>query len=509
MSCTFHSSPLQGSMALPRLIVVLVGAALPLLFLLPADAGEVGVSYGRLGNDLPDTASVVKLLKKSGIPSVRLYDANSTVLRALANTGIKVMVMLPNADLAAAAAGPSSALRWVRRNVAAHYPATQIHGVAVGNEVFEEARNLTRLLVPAMANVHAALARLRLDEAVKVSTPIAFTALAASWPPSAGRFRDDIAVPVMKPMLDFLERTGSYLTVNAYPFFAYAEQPGKISLDYALGSSMAGVHDPATGLVYHSLLDAQLDAAYFAMEKLGSSAGVREGNSSLRGRPRTRAYVSESGWPSGGRRRHGRRLEAAGDGAPAPAPPPEPAAAAATVANAKAYNNYLINRVLAGDTGTPHRPDADMDVYIFALFNENEKGWGADDIERHFGLFHRNQTKVYGFDFRGGAMPSWCVANAGAGDGRLQAALDWACGHGADCGAIQPGAACFEPDTVAAHASHAFNSYYQRNGRDKAACDFAGAASVVYHEPKIGNCVLPSKAWIQETEARSEGYAAI
>ncbi|RCV13382.1 hypothetical protein SETIT_2G341600v2 [Setaria italica] len=507
MSSSVRSSAMQGAMALTRLFVVLLGTALPLLFFSPADAGEVGVSYGRLGNDLLDTASVVKLLNKSGITTVRLYDANPTVLGALANTGIKVMVMLPNDDLAAAAADPSSALRWVLRNVAAHYPATRIHGVAVGNEVFEEARSLTWQLVPAMANVHTALVKLRLDEAVKVSTPIAFTALEASWPPSAGRFRRDIARPVMKPMLDFLERTGSYLTINAYPFFAYLEQPDKISLDYALGSSMTGVRDPVTGLVYHSLLDAQLDATYFAMEKLGSSAGVRdEGNSSLGrgGRPRVRAYVSESGWASRGRRRPGRRLEADGDGAPAPAP-----AAAATIANAKAYNNYLINRVLSGDTGTPYRPDVDMDVYIFALFNENQKGWGADDIERHFGLFYPNQTKVYEFDFHGGALPSWCVANAGVRDARLQAALDYACGHGADCSDIQPGAPCFEPNTVVAHASHAFNSYYQRNHRAKAACNFGGAASVVCHQPKIGNCVLPSKAWIQETTAKSEGYAAI
>jgi hypothetical protein len=100
---------------------------------------------------------------------------------------------------------------------------------------------------------------------------------------------------------------------------------------------------------------------------------------------------------------------------------------AASVANAQAYNNYLINRVLSGDTGTPYRPDADMDVYIFSLFNENQKGDGADDIEQHFGLFYPNQTKVYEFDFRGGALASWCVANAAVGDARLQQALDYAC----------------------------------------------------------------------------------
>ncbi|KAG2645887.1 glucan endo-1,3-beta-glucosidase-like [Panicum virgatum] len=503
MSCSVRSSPLQGRMALNRLFVLFLGTALPLLFFFSlADAGKVGVSYGRLGNNLPSTASVVKLLKQSGITTVRLYDANPRVLKALANTGITVMVMLPNDHLAAAAADPASARRWVLRNVAAHYPATRIHGVAVGNEVFEEASNLTRQLVPAMANVHAALVRLGLDEAVKVSTPLAFTALQESWPPSAGRFRDDIARPVMKPMLDFLERTGSYLTVNAYPFFAYVEQPDKISLDYALGSAKAGVRDPVTGLVYHSLLDAQLDATFFAMEKLGSS-GARQGNSLGRGTPPARAYVSESGWPSGGRRRPGRRLDLeAGGGA---------GASAAALANAKAYNNYLINRVLSCDTGTPYRPDADMDVYIFALFNENDKGCGEDDIEQHFGLFYPNQTKVYEFDFRGAApsASSWCVANASAGVAWLQAALDWACGHGADCSDIQAGAPCFEPDTVVAHASHAFNSYYQRSGRASGTCDFAGAAYVVYHAPKIGNCVLPSQVWIQEAAAKSEGYAAI
>ncbi|CAL4992802.1 unnamed protein product [Urochloa decumbens] len=464
-------------MALSRLIVVLA-ATVALLLFSRAEAGEIGVNYGMLGSDLPDPASVVRLLRKSGITSVRLYDTNATVLRALANTGIKVMVMLRNDELAAVAASPSVALRWVRSNVAAHYPATQIRDVEVGNEVFLKAKSLTRQLVPAMNNVHAALVRLRLDAAIKVSTPLAFTALAESWPPSSGRFRDDIAQSVMKPMVDFLRRTGSSLNVNAYPYFAYIAQPDKISLDYALGNPNPGVRDNKTGLVYHSLLDAQIDAAYFAMEKL-ESAGTSMVVAESKGQSGTPGVnVPETGHPHNGPRKHngGRRLLAAGDGCPA-----------ASISNAQAYNNNLINRVLSGATGTPYRPDADMDVHIFSLFDENLKSNRPDDTENFFGLFYSNMTKVYGFDFHRAALASWCMANASAGAAALQAAMDYACGHGADCGAIQPGGTCFEPGNKLAHASYAFNSYYHRNGRARGTCDFDGAAYIVFREP-AGNC---------------------
>lgn len=80
---------------------------------------------------------------------------------------------------------------------------------------------------------------------------------------------------------------------------------------------------------------------------------------------------------------------------------------------------------------------------------------------------------------------TWCVAIENAGEDKLKSAMEYACGEGgADCGPIQPGSTCYNPNTLEAHASYAFNSFYQRKGREHAACDFNGAAYVVDEPPR-------------------------
>ncbi|GKV38743.1 hypothetical protein SLEP1_g46622 [Rubroshorea leprosula] len=389
-------------------------------------AGLIGVNYGRVANDLPTPDKVVELLKTQGIDRVKLYDTDAEVLTALADSNISVVVALPNELLSSTAADQSFADNWYN-----------------------------------------------LDSAIKISSPIALSALQSSYPPSSGSFNSQLIEPAVKPMLDFLRQSGSYLMVNAYPFFAYSDNSDSISLDYALFKNNSGVVDSGNGKKYYSLLEAQLDAVFAAMSALNYDD--------------VKVVVTETGWPSKGDENE----------------------IGAGEENAASYNGNLVRRVLTG-SGTPLRPQDPLNVYLFALFNENEKS--GPTSERNYGLFYPNEQKVYSIPLTqselqsGASTPvssgnqsqapassnesktsvaqTWCVANGKAGEKKLQEALDYACGSGrADCSPIQPGASCYDPNTLEAHASYAFNSYYQKNSRGAGTCDFGGSAYVVTQVP--------------------------
>ncbi|KAB2032969.1 hypothetical protein ES319_D05G415700v1 [Gossypium barbadense] len=456
-------------------IIVLLSA------IVVSGSGSVGINYGRVANNLPSPEKVVELLKSQGINKVKLYDTDATVLTALADSGITVVVALPNELLSSTAADQSFADNWVEANITKFYPKTKIEAIAVGNEVFVDPANTTKYLVPAMKNIHASLVKSKLDSAIKISSPIAFSALKTSYPSSAGSFKPELIEPVIKPMLDFLKQTGSYLMVNAYPFFAYTANSDQISLDYALFKENPGVVDSGNGLKYSSLFEAQIDAVFAAMSAIQYDD--------------VKMVVTETGWPSMG----------------------DQDEKGASESNAASYNGNLVRKVLTGN-GTPLRPQDPLNVYLFALFNENQKP--GPTSERNYGLFYPNEQKVYTIPLTkeeaktGESTPvntntslapvagevskakvgqTWCVANEKADEKKLQAALDYACGEGeADCSPIQLGATCYNPNTLEAHASYAFNSYYQKNTRATGTCEFGGAAYVVTQRPTYGNCEFPT-----------------
>lgn len=82
----------------------------------------------------------------------------------------------------------------------------------------------------------------------------------------------------------------------------------------------------------------------------------------------------------------------------------------------------------------------------------------------------------------GAGQTLWCVAKPTVPDPIIQEAMDYACGSGAECDSILPSGACYHPNTVLAHASFAFNSYWQQN---KAT---GGTATIITRDPSYEKC---------------------
>ncbi|KAM3400166.1 hypothetical protein ACQJBY_005199 [Aegilops geniculata] len=349
-------------MPLPLLLLVLLLPAAPEA----TPSALLGINYGRVGNNLPPTTSALQLLAGLGVGRVRLYDADPATLRSFANTGVELVVGVPDECLAAVST-PSGASSWVRSVIQTALPATKIAVLTVGNEVLTGANSsaLTPSLLPAMQCIHDALAQLGLDRQVAVTTAHNLGVLATSYPPSSAYFRKDL-LPVLCPILDFHARTGSPFLVNAYPYFAYAEDPAGVELEYALlEPGHDGVPDLSSGLRYPNMLVAQVDAVYHAIAAANRGAAARA----------VEVRVSETGWPS------------AGDGNET----------GATPWNAARYNGNVM-RLVGEGKGTPLRPDGALRVYMFALFNENMKP--GPSSERNYGLFKPDGTPVYELAYR-------------------------------------------------------------------------------------------------------------
>jgi exo-beta-1,3-glucanase (GH17 family) len=429
----------------------------------------IGVNYGEVADNLPSPDKTARLLKSTSISKVRLYGVDAGLIRALAGSGISVVVGVANGEIPTLAADPAAASRWLAANVLPFVPATTISAVAVGNEVLESGdAALAAALLPAMQNLRAAAAAAGDGAAgIRFSTVNTMGVMAQSEPPSAGAFHPDVA-PQLQQILGFLSKTGAPFMVNPYPWFAYQSDPRPETLAFCLFQPNAGRVDGGSKVRYANMFDAQLDAV--------KSALVRAGYGSVD------IVVAETGWPTRG--------DAGEPGA--------------TVENARAYVSNLVAHLRSG-AGTPLMPGRSVDTYLFALYDEDLKP--GPTSERSFGLYHTDLTMAYDAGLTsnsnagggaGTAAPAqpkaggWCVARDGASDAELQADLDYACSQvGVDCGAIQPGGACFEPNTVHAHAAYAMNQLYQAAGRQPWNCDFRASATLTSENPSTCARVVP------------------
>lgn len=114
---------------------------------------------------------VVRLLKDHAITRFRLYDANHSILRALGNSSINVIVGVHNDEVEDLARDSEHARVWVERNVLPFVGDTNVTAIAVGDEASIRTVPLSVKQVQAMRNLHQALARAKLDLQIEVTSP--------------------------------------------------------------------------------------------------------------------------------------------------------------------------------------------------------------------------------------------------------------------------------------------------------------------------------------------------
>lgn len=329
---------------------------------LQAFTGTYGINYGRIADNIPSPDEVVTLLRAAKIRNIRIYDADHSVLKAFSGTGLDIVIGVTNGQLQDMSSSADHALNWVKQNVQAFLPETRIRGIAVGNEVLGGGNNaLWGVLLDAAKNIYNATKKLHLDKLIQISTAHSFAVFQDSYPPSSCKFNDDIK-QYMKPLLEFFQQIGSPFCVNAYPFLVYVGDPENIDINYALFQPTKGIDDPVYKLHYDNMLDAQVDAAYTALE----DAGFHQ----------MEVIVTETGWASAGDQNE----------------------VGANVTNARTYN-YNLRKRLAKKKGTPHRPKDVLKAYIFAIFNEDSKP--GPTSERNYGLFKADGSISYNVGFHG------------------------------------------------------------------------------------------------------------
>ncbi|CAD6252597.1 unnamed protein product [Miscanthus lutarioriparius] len=366
----------------------------------------IGVKYGANADNLPPAASVASFLAtKTTIDRMKLFDANPAFLDVFAANApsISLAVSIPNSALPSFAdrsTGLDAARGWVRDNLSPHVANVTL--LLAGNEALQ-LENLPGVLV---------------------TTPHYLGILAPSdGIPSNARFRPGLDTKILAPMLRFHNDTGSPFMVNAYPYFSY----NAANLNYAVFRPNAGVYDPGTRLNYTSMFDAQMDAVYTAMKKLGYGDGG------------VQIAVGEAGWPT--------KADAGQNQKPGPV----------------AERSF-------GIFSTDFTPKYDLGLFVEDRPNPSPKP---------------SPNPSPNPSPSGGGK--WCVAKSGASATDLQNNINYACGY-IDCKPIQRGGACFDPNNVQSHASYVMNAYYQANGLHDYDCDFKGTGVVTSSDPSYGSC---------------------
>ncbi|KAL0450168.1 UNVERIFIED_CONTAM: Glucan endo-1,3-beta-glucosidase 12 [Sesamum latifolium] len=376
-----------------------------------------------------------------------LHDSTVT-LQSSSQNGLPVAVQVETEHLKNVANSVLMAETWLRNHVLAHYPATNVTTIVVGHSLLcsKDQEDKLGLVLPSVKNIHYSLTRWGLQNDIKVAASFSSGCLDSK---SQESYRVDVAEAYIKPLLSVLQDINSPYVVNP-PSYIHTLSDETLSLLKSHSKSMKNL-----GVLHLNRINVVISAPRRekpSSRKL-SSIDLDKMIDPFPPRP---TPISPSHSPS--------RSSSPAYAARSPLPPlvgiVSPAPSLPPLVNPISPPFLPPLAPMANPASPPFGPH-------LPPCTPSEGGGSAGapvGVGVHNGL--------------------WCVAKPSVPAETLQEALDYACGEGeADCDAIRPEGSCYFPDSLVAHASYAFNSYWQKTKRNGGTCGFGGTAMLINSDP--------------------------
>ncbi|KAI9088979.1 hypothetical protein K1719_029258 [Acacia pycnantha] len=378
---------------------------------------------------------------QESIELLKLCETTEEVLQASSQADLPVAVSVSPKDIHGISRSILSAESWLRSHVLAHYPATKITTIVVGTSVLcqRDQEQDSGLILVSLDNVYHSLKRWGFENEIKVSFPLYLDCLH----PNSASYTDDLRM--VKPLVDYLQSVNSTLSVIPH-------------------SDFSQILDKSLSLV-SSHLESMKKFGFFHLNNINVMATI----------PKQRKPIM-------------RKLSFLGSSLMSnflvrPTPSPE---------IAEPPLHFTFGQLAPSHAATEPTPPLAQITYP-----------PMPSIAPELPPFAVPASSPHGFNLppcnpidNGSPQPHigvvqklWCVAKPSVPAETLQEAMDYACGAGgADCEEINPQGNCFNPDTLVAHASYAFNSYWQKHKRNGGTCDFGGTAMLISSDPSFLQC---------------------
>ncbi|XP_017233461.1 glucan endo-1,3-beta-glucosidase, acidic-like [Daucus carota subsp. sativus] len=312
-----------------------------------------------MGGNQPTAHEAVALVQAVGIQRMRLYGPDHSALEALRNTGIEVVLGVPNEHLHMLSTGQDGADQWVQEYVK-NYQGVKFRYIVVGNGIAplhaQTSEFAEFLLLPAMQYIQNAISASGLQGQIKVTTALDRSEILYHFsPPSAAEFRPYIR-QFINGIISFLVNNGSApLLVNLHPYLVISMSRKRFQGTW--GNQLNGL-----SILDLTMLCSSRQRVWYETDHLGTQMCLMRWWT-----------VYTLPW----------RRPTAGGGD-------------ANIKNAASHNNHLINHVR--NNGTPKRPQKSVESYIYSLFDENRK---YPEVNKHWGVFWNNKQAKYEIHFQG------------------------------------------------------------------------------------------------------------